>query len=64
MVIGKRVNGDPLRSSCEVAYRYMLDVCSVISYTPFPWYLFSTAENIVVLKICYFYPLLLAPYQR
>jgi hypothetical protein len=63
-VIGNHENGDPLHSSFEVSYPCRPDVCSVISYTPYPGYLFSVAENTVALKICYFYPLLLAPYQR
>ena len=58
-VIGNHDNGDPLQSSFEVAYPNMPDVCSVISYSPYPWNLFYAADNTVVLKICFFYyPLL------
>jgi hypothetical protein len=40
----------------------MPDVCSVISYISYPWYLFSGAEKTGVVEICYFYSLLLVPY--
>jgi len=63
-IIGNNDNGDPLHSNFEVVDPYVPDGCSIISYTHYRWYFIYAAENTVVVKICYFYPLLLAPYQR
>jgi hypothetical protein len=58
-VMGDNDNGDSLQSNSEVAYPCMPDSCSIISYIHYRWYLIYAAENTVVVKICYFCPLLL-----
>jgi len=63
-VIGNNDKVDPLHSNCEVIYTYMPVGCSIISYNHYQWYLICADESTVVVNICYFYPLLLAPYRR